>query len=154
MIISNSQLAEFEAAMDNLRRVKLAAREYWLAKLGLSEAQIHIVLSLHYGDCRTTSELAKVLGVSASAATQTTDTLARRGLITRTADPADRRVSRLSLTPAGEQLTTSIIDQRRRYFMEIMAELTPDEIASVIKALNVLGRITTDQYQQAAERKS
>lgn len=142
----------FEAAMDDLRRIKVAAKEHMFNAIGLTEPQVHILLALHgANDCRTT-DMARALSVSASAATQTVDTLVKRGYVHRVDDPADRRVNRLELTPTGQAEAETILQRRRVYYMKFLSQMTDAELDQILQTFHRLARSMTINEQPIAER--
>src|SRR4051794_37284216 len=52
----------------------------------------------------TVSRLAEMLGVTKQAASRLADDMVSLGYLTRVADPGDRRLTRLQLSPAGERV--------------------------------------------------
>lgn len=82
-------------------------RQHWTAHaaaLGLTAVQIKVLLRLTPGEASPMRKLAHQLGYDASNLTILVDRLTRRGAVERRADPADRRVKGLVLTPEGERL--------------------------------------------------
>ena len=82
-------------------------RQHWAAHanaLGLTAAQVKVLLRLTPGTATPMRKLALQLGYDASNLTTVVDRLATRGTLERQADPADRRVKALVLTPEGERL--------------------------------------------------
>lgn len=82
-------------------------RQHWgahAAALGLSGAQVKVLLSLVPGEAVPMRFLAERLDYDASNLTTLVDRLQRRGAVERRQDPGDRRVKALILTPEGEQL--------------------------------------------------
>jgi DNA-binding MarR family transcriptional regulator len=82
-------------------------RQHWAAHaaaLGLSGAQIKVLLSLVPGEALPMRNLAERLNYDASNLTTLVDRLERRGAIERRSDPVDRRVKALVLTSEGETL--------------------------------------------------
>jgi DNA-binding MarR family transcriptional regulator len=82
-------------------------RQHWAAHataLGLTAAQVKVLLRLTPGEAIPMRKLARQLGYDASNLTTVVDRLAGRGALERRADPADRRVKALVLTPEGERL--------------------------------------------------
>ncbi len=75
--------------------------------VGLSAAQACLLDALTSGP-RAMGELAAELLCDASNVTQLAARLEGRGLVDRAADPADRRVKRLSITPAGRQVHRAV----------------------------------------------
>jgi DNA-binding MarR family transcriptional regulator len=65
--------------------------------------------------------------------------LERRGLVTVSADDADKRTRRLALTPAGRALLCAAVPVWRRTHGEIerrLAEPTPDRLRADLRALS------------------
>jgi DNA-binding MarR family transcriptional regulator len=96
----------------DLRLLTLAGRlrEHWTAHaaaVGLSTAQVNVLLILQPGEAVPMRELAARLDYDASNLTTLVDRLARRGTVERRADPDDRRIKALVLTPDGERLRAS-----------------------------------------------
>jgi DNA-binding MarR family transcriptional regulator len=84
------------------------------------------------GDVRT-SELARSLSVDETSATRLVDRLEQAGLVARRAQEGDRRVTLVSLTPAGGRLVGAIAERRRQFFSEVLASLEPDERAELVR---------------------
>lgn len=82
-------------------------RQHWAAHaaaLGLTAAQVKALLRLTPGQPSPMRRLAHQLGYDASNLTTLVDRLAQRGAVERQADPTDRRVKALILTPTGVEL--------------------------------------------------
>ncbi|HXW46058.1 MAG TPA: MarR family transcriptional regulator [Streptosporangiaceae bacterium] len=82
-------------------------RQHWAAHaaaLGMTAAQVKVLLSLARGEATPMRRLAQQLDYDASNLTTLVDRLAGRGALERQADPADRRVKGLVLTAEGERL--------------------------------------------------
>jgi DNA-binding MarR family transcriptional regulator len=82
-------------------------RQHWsahAAALGLTAAQVKVLLRLTPGEAVPMRKLARQLHYDASNLTTLVDRLVGRGALERQADPADRRVKALVLTPEGNRL--------------------------------------------------
>jgi DNA-binding MarR family transcriptional regulator len=82
-------------------------RQHWAAHaaaLGLTTAQVKVLLRLTPGEATPMRRLAQQLDYDASNLTTVVDRLAGRGALERQADPVDRRVKALVLTAEGERL--------------------------------------------------
>jgi MarR family transcriptional regulator for hemolysin len=75
-----------------------------LAAVGGSTATWLVLQALKTAEHRTQGELAAAVGVRQPTLTHHLDTLERGGLVTRAPDPGNRRVQRIAVTEAGEQL--------------------------------------------------
>jgi DNA-binding MarR family transcriptional regulator len=81
------------------------------------------------------TELAPRMGLSVAAAGRAVDGLVRHDLVSRTEDPADRRVKRLALTDAGRAALGRISGARReglRRFAETLGERERTALAAGI----------------------
>ena len=82
-------------------------RQHWTshaAAVGLSTAQVRVLLLMRPGEAVPMRSLAAQLDHDASNFSTLVDRLERRGVVERRADPADRRIRALALTPQGERL--------------------------------------------------
>jgi DNA-binding MarR family transcriptional regulator len=79
-------------------------------EVGLTAQQVELLCVLQ---ARTPAlgELAEMFGCDKTNITGMADRLSRRGLVDRTTDPADRRVTRLALTDDGARFATELKDQ-------------------------------------------
>lgn len=78
-----------------------------LAKANLTAPQYMILANLHEKDARPLSELADVMRCSKSTITGVVDTMERKQLVARAANPGDRRSHLLRLTPKGRAVRRS-----------------------------------------------
>lgn len=115
-------------------------RQHWsvhAAALGLTAAQVKVLLHLTPGEAVPMRKLARQLDYDASNLTTVVDRLAGRGALERHADPADRRVKALVLTAEGERLR----DQFWRSLVTDPGPLTPlgqDDLCTLIRLLATL----------------
>ena len=68
--------------------------------------------------------------------------LVAEGLVERTPDPVDRRVSWVQLTPAGRALMRAVRRRSDRYLMQRLRRLDPDDVATLERAAGILDRVT------------
>ena len=99
-------------------------------------------------------DLAALLGVGPSAVTPLADRLVEHGLARREEDPADRRITRLVATDAGQAVLERMVTGQREHMRKVLAQLSPDELALVDRAFGILHegirRIPTDEACTAA----
>jgi DNA-binding MarR family transcriptional regulator len=111
-------------ADNRLLAVAERLRQHWAghaAALGLTAIQAKVLLRLAPGEAIPMRKLAQQLDYDASNLTTLVDKLAGLGALERQADPADRRVKALVLTPEGERLR----DQFWRNLVTDAGPLTP-----------------------------
>jgi DNA-binding MarR family transcriptional regulator len=99
----------------------------------------YIVLSaLGREPTRTQAALAASIGADKTRLIPVLDDLQRRDLITREADPADRRVRLLSLTPSGRRLHAAVRADIRAAEEALLAGLAAPDRAGLLTALAAL----------------
>ena len=95
----------------------------------------------------TPSELAAREKIQRPTATRVLTRLEEGGLIARTADPADRRSSLVSTTPAGTELLASVRDRKDAYLAQRLDRLSLSDLAALDHAAGILERL----LEEAAE---
>jgi DNA-binding MarR family transcriptional regulator len=108
-------------------------------ELDLSFTQTKIVMSYTGRDePRSIKAIADGLGLSLPATSRAIDELLRRGLVTRTEDPDDRRIKQIALTDAGREVTERMVELRVAGIGDFVATLDPDErdrLAAVLEPI-------------------
>ncbi len=126
--------------------------EAHLASHSMSQGRFSVLISL-WRTCRQSqgggqtlspAELAERTGVTRATITGLVDTLERDGLVTRTPDLDDRRMTSVRLTPKGEQLLREILPPHFQRMAWLMEPLDEGERRTMVR---LLGKIT----QRAAE---
>jgi DNA-binding MarR family transcriptional regulator len=95
-------------------------------------------------DCHgplTPSELAVRERIQRPTATRVLARLEEGGLIARTADPADRRSTLITSTPAGHELLDAIRDRKDAYLATRLERLAPEDLAALDRAAGILERV-------------
>ncbi len=104
---------------------------------GVSVARKRVLGALVDGPARQ-SVLAATLDLAPRTITEAVDALERDGLVLRGADPDDRRVRLVHLTPAGRQTNQHAVATRREVVDEVFAELSAGEKAELAQLLGHL----------------
>jgi DNA-binding MarR family transcriptional regulator len=115
---------------------------------GLPAAQARMMCVLAAGP-RGMSELARLLDIEKAALTGLADRAERRGLITRTAVPGDRRALSVALTPAGRTAAAAFHRDVSAELAGLTAVLPPGERARFGRSL---ARITAAAASREAAR--
>ena len=96
-------LATFHEELQRL----VASHEYCTRQAGLNPQHYPVLLAIKRktaaGEVMTIGGLATELGLDRTSVVELVDDLVRRGLVSRSKDPADRRRVLVSMTTAGEQ---------------------------------------------------
>jgi DNA-binding MarR family transcriptional regulator len=104
--------------------------------LTMSQLKMLLILSLRPG--ASGQDLTSALGVSLATITGIVDRLAAQGLVTRREDDRDRRVRRVELTSAGQQMIDDIITAGAAHTRRLLHRLDDERLAIVEQALTVL----------------
>jgi len=129
---------EFAFAIMDVARMLRTYADQRARQHGISRAQWGVLVRLDRSEGLKQSELAEILDLQPISLTRLLDRLAENKLIERRADPNDRRVNRLFLTPAARPL------------LEQLAGLGEDMMATVLdgfdgrtveRMLNELGAV-------------
>lgn len=107
--------------------VRELASSYAAESLAVQPLDASLLILLGQGSARPTA-LATRLNISKQALNFVLDRLERDGLVTRAADPDDRRAKQIGLTAAGQQaadLTTAVLTRIERRWRSIVGEDWP-----------------------------
>lgn len=98
------------------RAARSVARRYdeALRPLGLVNTQFSLLMSLNRPGTASPGSVAALLGMDRTTLTANLKPLERRGLVSITVDPGDRRGRRLALTAAGRRLLAEALPLWRR----------------------------------------
>lgn len=91
------------------------------------------------------SELSRRMGLANSTVTGLVDRLERDGLVTRSPDPQDRRVTRLLLTPLALERRERYAAVHRAALAEVLGRLSPEDLAALRRSLAALAQAVETQ---------
>jgi DNA-binding MarR family transcriptional regulator len=120
-------------------RIRQNIRSIATQNFDITVEQFHILRHIRRGT-ESSSELADAQQISRSAVSQAVDILVERGLVSRQQSAEDRRFVKLELTSSGNELLDTIFQENCLWMKEKLAALTPEEIESVIHALEILNK--------------
>jgi MarR family transcriptional regulator for hemolysin len=154
---SYSPNREFAFTLNDVARLLRTYADQKAAQFGMTRAQWAVLVRVERAEGLSQSELAEGLDLQPITLTRLLDKLCESGLIERRADPADRRVRRLFLTPTARPL----LDQLAALGEEAMAAavdgLPQAGIAQMISQLGVvkenLRRLIHQRHVNAKERR-
>ncbi len=92
--------------------------------------------------------LADALDVSQASTTGIVDRMEQRGLVARRRDGDDRRVVRVALTDAGDQLISGMATERLGRLSSLLDELTNDELDALLRGSRALRRARERTHAQ------
>jgi DNA-binding MarR family transcriptional regulator len=117
-----------------------AERGFDAARLTESQSELLWLVGRQPGI--SVSAAAAELGLVANTASTLVSKLVAKGLLVRTASEADRRVGRLRLAGAAQQVVDASRAARRALLTEVLQELDDDQIHSLAKGLTILDTMT------------
>lgn len=97
----------------------------------------------------TLGELAEVEHIAPPTVTKMIAALAERGLVVRTGDADDRRVTRVSITSAGAELLALDRKRRTEWLAGRVRRLDPADRERLAAAIDVLEALTEREVQRA-----
>src|SRR5688500_2658058 len=97
----------------------------------LTASQASALASIARRGPLTVGELAKTEHVSSPMVTKIAKGLEEEGLVTRTPDPTDKRVTNLAITKDGERRLERSRSRKNAWLARQFEGLTPDELAAV-----------------------
>jgi len=106
--------------------------------LELKSGQFSLLMSLNRPEPPTLGAVAELLAMDRTTLTANLKPLERRGLVRIERDAADRRLRRLSLTTAGEELLARATPIWTRLHAEIEAQLVDPDAETLRVGLNTL----------------
>jgi DNA-binding MarR family transcriptional regulator len=143
---SPKDLDAIEAGLMAMHKVNFQHRawEDMQARAGVnldraSAMLLKVVSHCEKSNCRM-QDIAKQLGIEAPSVTRTVQELERTGLVTRKADPEDKRASLISLTKKGEQQIAKLHKARRERLAEALHAWSPDERRQLGESLQRLAK--------------
>jgi DNA-binding MarR family transcriptional regulator len=125
-----------------------------LEDLGLTPAQVHIVLWLGADGPLTMGDLARRLAVSEKTITGIVDRLERDGLVGRERDPADRRVVHVRLGATGENVHRRVEAAVDAKLEAVLGLLEPADRAALLAILERLDTRLSAGHPAVAEAAS
>lgn len=114
------------------------------ADVDLTPSQAVALATIERHGPLTPSELATAERIQRPTATRVASHLEQRGLVIRTGDPGDRRVSLLSVTEQGSALLKRMRSRKNAYLAARMADLPAEDRAALERAADVLERMLED----------
>jgi DNA-binding MarR family transcriptional regulator len=136
------------------RKVDHARRQYeldiWM-ELPLTIAQLKSLFFIRNQGSTSLGKLAAALKVTPTNTTGIVDRLVKRGLVSRTENPENRRMLLLRATDKGEELMKKLRERRKGYFIEVLGNISTDELATLARGLNSLVEVVEAQEREFKE---
>jgi len=132
-----AQIIEAQRRMNRVIRERTL--DSWV-KLNLTIPQLKSLFYISRHGRVNLSGLASGIRVTPANVTGIADRLVEQGLLTRTPDPDDRRVSWLRATDKGKTLINDLREGRAQEMRRILDKLTEEELATVARGFELVAR--------------
>ena len=118
------------------------------SELDLTYAQSQVLFYVDDHPACHMGDVAKAFGVTLPAVTHIVDRLEQKQFLQRGDDPADRRVYILELTRQGKALVHELRTMQTRGVEAVLARMSADARAKVIKGLEALVEAATEEAKR------
>lgn len=143
-------IADIMGAQQRLQHLFAYDRSDPLFSSQLTMPQLKILLLLYRLGDTSGRELAGVLGVSLATLSGMVDRLVTHDLVARQEDPHDRRVRRISLSVAGNEMIGKIITAGAEKQARLLRRLSDAELRVVHDAMQAMVRVAAEESEAAA----
>lgn len=120
-----------------VRFLRLADRDAEAA-VGLSAAQLFVLMSLHEEPASSLAELADRTLTDQSSVSTVVAKLTEKRLVARKVSPDDRRRAELALTAAGERVARSAPRMPQTRIADVVVRMKPEQREQLVVALEAL----------------
>ena len=121
--------------------MRLARRLRQQAEQGATPSMLSALSTVERLGPLPLSELAQIERVRPPSITKVAARLEEEGLVKRSGDSSDRRVSRITLTTKGKRFIEQNRSRKTAYLARGLRDLPADELQSLHKALDVMERL-------------
>ena len=142
---NEERIADIMATQERLQLLFAYDRSDPLFSSHLTLSQLKILMLLSRHGNVSGGELAGLLGVGLAALSGMVDRLVVLDLVTRTEDIRDRRVRRIGLTKAGNELIGGIMTAGAEKHRKLLSRLSGEELAMVAAAMELLVRAASEE---------
>ena len=125
--------------------MRLARRLRQQADADATPSMLSALASIEYRQSVTLGELAEAERVTPPTMSKIVARLQETELVTRTPDPNDKRIQRLSLSIRGERFIARSKSRKNAYLAKKLRKLEPHEVAKLEAAVAVIEKILEDK---------
>lgn len=136
--VSQTEVRQFQELIASLMQCCQQRAQYQSERFGLPDAELRCLLHFEGQRYLTPGNLAARMNVAKSRVSRIVDGLRRRGLVRRTPDPEDFRVSLLSLTPQGQDRLGEIRAFLAEQYRTVLERFPAEQRSGVIATLGSL----------------
>jgi DNA-binding MarR family transcriptional regulator len=119
------------------RQTRSQIRRIAVEKFQMTEEQFQVLRRIRKGSA-SVSALAEASQTSRSAVSKAVDSLVRRGLVTRSQNPDDRRNVPLALTGEGQRVMDGIFTEAEAWLSARFERLSPEKLEILLQGMEIL----------------
>lgn len=119
------------------RQTRSQIRRIAVEKFQMTEEQFQVLRRIRKGSA-SVSALAEASQTSRSAVSKAVDALVRRGLVTRSQDPDDRRNVPLALTGEGQRVMDGVFTEAEAWLSARFERLSPEKLEILLQGMEIL----------------
>lgn len=119
---------------------------------GITVAQCHTLVEIGRSKGLSLNELSELLILDKSTMSRTVDNLVNTGLVERQVDKADRRYTKITLTPRGAEMVELINSNMEKYYERVLISIPEEKRGQVMEALPYLLAAIKDTDMSFVER--
>lgn len=119
------------------RQTRSQIRRIAVEKFQMTEEQFQVLRRIRKGSV-SVSALAEASQTSRSAVSKAVDALVRRGLVTRSQDPDDRRNVPLALTGEGQRVMDGVFNEAEAWLSARFERLSPEKLEILLQGMEIL----------------
>lgn len=138
------------AALTNTYHILLSVMERALSGYGITPQSMDVLVALYVNQehgCPL-GEIGEMLMVSPANITGLVEGLVKKGLVSRTEHPEDRRKRLVKLTPAGLSLVEEMIPESARFFQVALAPLTREDKQQLTERLGMVSGLLLPYWER------
>jgi DNA-binding MarR family transcriptional regulator len=136
--IPDYQVRQFRELVDRLYQCCVERMEFQSEKFGLPAAELRCLTLFDGERYLTPGGIARKMNVAKSRVSKIVSGLVEKGLVRRTKDPEDSRVTLLGLTPEGRSRLAEISDFASRVHAEVLASMPDERRLEIMNSLDAL----------------
>ncbi len=140
--VSKQQPLRFLSPLHRATKAIHAALSADMARLGISNAEGHLLSYLLSYAPRSAGEIAEALDLKRPTLTGMCDRLEEAGLLARAINPEDRRSFLVDLTPAGRRRARRVRRVLDAFEARLSAEISEEDRRGFVQVLQALARVT------------
>jgi DNA-binding MarR family transcriptional regulator len=125
------------------RQTRSQIRRIAVEKFQMTEEQFQVLRRIRKGSA-SVSALAEASQTSRSAVSKAVDALVRRGVVSRSQDPDDRRNIPLALTDEGQRVMDAIFTEAEAWLSTRFERLSSEELETLLRGMEILRKAFTN----------